>query len=77
MRTVSGSDLIALIPRQYAEMMAEKMALHIYRSPVPVAPVTLALSWHRRHDADAAHQWMRGLILNCLAPLNDGGIEVS
>lgn len=77
LRTVAGSDLISLMPRQYAEMMAEQAGLETYRSPVPVDPVTLALSWHRRLDADAAHRWMRGEILDCLAPLNDTGVDFS
>jgi DNA-binding transcriptional LysR family regulator len=73
---VSESDLIALIPDQLAERIAPRAGLALYRPPVPIAPVELAMIWHKRSSSTPAHRWLRGLIADILRPLDQGAPAV-
>lgn len=42
--------------------------LRTYPLPGPTPPVPAVLAWHARHDRDAAHHWLRGLITTTLTP---------
>lgn len=70
-RAVAGSDLIALLPHQFAAAMCGPMGLDLYRPPMEVPPTPVSLVWHVRSDAAPSHRWMRGLILDACAPLLD------
>lgn len=71
-RNVAGSDLIAILPEQLARNVADEVGLAIYQPPVPIDRVTITLIWHRRFTGNPAHRWMRGLIADVMAPLNEG-----
>lgn len=66
---VARSDLVALLPEQYAVAVAERLGLSIYLSPVAVGPVEISLIWHKRSSSDPAHRWLRARIGEVLAPL--------
>lgn len=57
-----ASDLIATVP----EWQTENLCTGMYRFPLPVPlpEVTISLLWHPRLDADPAHRWLRGLVLD-------------
>lgn len=58
---VRGSDLIATVPeRQTGNLRA---GLHSFPLPVPGPEITISLLWHPRMDADPAHRWLRGVVL--------------
>jgi DNA-binding transcriptional LysR family regulator len=60
-----ASDLIATIPeRQTGNLRA---GMHSFPLPVPAPEVTISLLWHPRLDADPAHRWLRGLVLDACA----------
>jgi DNA-binding transcriptional LysR family regulator len=63
-----GSDLIASVPeRQTGNLRA---GMHSFALPVRVPEVTVSLLWHPRLDADPAHRWLRGLVVDtCAAAL--------
>jgi DNA-binding transcriptional LysR family regulator len=71
-RVVAETDLVALVPRQLARLVAPRLGLSIYRQPMPVPTPVIAMIWHRRARATPAHAWLRGLVADLLAPLNDG-----
>lgn len=71
-RAVSGSDLLALFPRQLAESLAARFGLEIYRAPMPVAVPQICMIWHMRSTANPAHRWVRALVREILVPLNAG-----
>ncbi|WP_412049146.1 LysR family transcriptional regulator [Hoeflea sp. Naph1] len=71
-RSVSESDLIALLPHQLARWIAPKVGLSIYQAPIPITPVQLTMVWHKRSTAAPDHRWLRELIAEALAPLNEG-----
>jgi DNA-binding transcriptional LysR family regulator len=63
------SGLIATLPLQTAETTAKRLKLSIYLPPVDVPPQELRLYWHRRHDKNPAHRWLREQIVATIAPM--------
>jgi DNA-binding transcriptional LysR family regulator len=62
-----ASDLIASVPeRQTGNLRA---GMYSFPLPVPVPEVTISLLWHPRMDADPAHRWLRGLVLETCAAI--------
>lgn len=61
------SDLIASVPeRQTGNLRA---GMHSFALPVPAPELMISMLWHPRRDADLAHRWLRGLVLDtCAAP---------
>lgn len=59
------SDLIASVPeRQTGNLRA---GMHSFALPVPAPEITISLLWHPRQDADPAHRWLRGLMVDTCA----------
>jgi DNA-binding transcriptional LysR family regulator len=71
-RAVAGSDMIALLPRQLAQHVAQSAGIAVYAPPMPIPPAEITMVWHRRHDASPAHLWLRAQISEILAPLDAG-----
>ena len=62
-----SSDLVASVPeRQTGNLRA---GMHSFSLPVPAPEVTIALLWHPRMEADLAHRWLRGLVLETCAAI--------
>jgi DNA-binding transcriptional LysR family regulator len=60
-----GSDLIASVPeRQTGNLRA---GMHSFPLPVAAPELTISMLWHPRMDADPAHRWLRGLIVEACA----------
>jgi len=57
-----ASDLIASVPERHTLNLRAGM----YCFPLPVSPpeITVSLFWHPRLDADPAHRWLRGLVVD-------------
>jgi DNA-binding transcriptional LysR family regulator len=62
---VSGSDLIATVPRRLAQRFAKSLGLQVLAVPFAMPPFRLTMLWHQRMDADPAHTWMRALVTDC------------
>jgi len=62
-----GSDLIASVPERHTGVLRDGM--HTFPLPVPTPQFTVSLLWHPRLDADPAHRWLRGLVLETCAPI--------
>ena len=75
-RAVGGSDLIALLPTQLATHVAKRAGLDVYKPPMPIDPALITMVWHRRSSATPAHRWLRDLIAEILAPLNEDGMAL-
>ncbi len=71
-----ASNLIASVPeRQTANLRA---GMHSFPLPIPMPEVTISLLWHPRLDADPAHRWLRGIVLDiCALGSAKGRREVS
>ncbi|WP_035060859.1 LysR family transcriptional regulator [Andreprevotia chitinilytica] len=60
-----ATDLIATVPeRQTGNLRA---GMHSFPLPVSIAAFTISLLWHPRMDADPAHRWLRGMVLDACA----------
>jgi DNA-binding transcriptional LysR family regulator len=62
-----SSDLIASVPERQTGNLRDGM--HGFPLPVPTREVTISVLWHPRLDADGAHRWLRGLVLDTCAAM--------
>jgi DNA-binding transcriptional LysR family regulator len=69
---VARGRLIAAVPRQYAEVVAEDLRLSLFAPPVSVDVPQIFMYWHRRYDDDTAHRWLRQQILAALGDVLSG-----
>jgi DNA-binding transcriptional LysR family regulator len=56
-----ATDLIATVPER--QTGALRAGLHSFPLPFTVPELAVSLLWHPRFDADLAHRWLRGLVL--------------
>jgi DNA-binding transcriptional LysR family regulator len=66
------SDLVALVTSSFFnatqghQSKSGPASLRSFALPVRTEAITISQMWHPRFDADAAHRWLRGLVLaNC------------
>jgi DNA-binding transcriptional LysR family regulator len=57
-----ASDLIASVPERHTGRL--RAGMYSFPLPVSTPEVTVSLLWHPRLDADPAHRWLRGLVLD-------------
>lgn len=60
---VSRGRLLAAVPEQFAHAVAAELRLGIYQSPIPIPVPDVSLYWHRRHDDEPAHRWLREQVI--------------
>ena len=60
-----ASDLIACVPERHTGNL--RAGMHSFPLPVTTPEITVSLLWHPRLDADPAHRWLRGLVLETCA----------
>jgi DNA-binding transcriptional LysR family regulator len=60
---VAKGRLIAVVPQQFAEAVADDLQLVVYQPPIEMAVPDVKMYWHNRQDNDAAHRWFRHKIL--------------
>jgi DNA-binding transcriptional LysR family regulator len=56
-----ASQLVATVPERQTGLLREGM--HSFALPLVVPEIKVSLLWHPRMDADAAHRWLRGIVL--------------
>jgi DNA-binding transcriptional LysR family regulator len=61
---VRGTDLVSVMWERMASRMSQNDSLVLGELPFALKPFHFCLYWHRRHDGDAAHAWMRQLVLD-------------
>lgn len=66
---VSQSDLVGVLGRRLAEVLAPQLGLRILPLPVKLPLFPAYLVWHRSRDADPGHQWLRTGIKDVFAKL--------
>ncbi|HEY0101608.1 MAG TPA: LysR family transcriptional regulator [Pyrinomonadaceae bacterium] len=60
-----ASDLIASVPERHTGNL--RAGMHSFPLPFSTPELTVSLLWHPRLDADPAHRWLRGLVLETCA----------
>lgn len=63
---VAEAGLVANLPVHFARRIAAPLGLGLYRPPFEPPHLDVMLYWHRRHDRDAAQDWLRGEIARAL-----------
>ncbi len=58
---VAVTDLVALVPTSVVQAF-DNLDVVAIDLPLAAPPVTISQTWHKRHTADPAHQWLRRLI---------------
>jgi DNA-binding transcriptional LysR family regulator len=61
-----GSALLATVPERHTGRL--RGGMHSFALPVELPGIAVAMLWHPRMDADQAHRWLRGLLLEISAP---------
>ncbi len=60
-----SSDLVATVPERQTGILRDGM--HTFALPLELAQLTVSMLWHPRMDADPAHRWLRGVVLETCA----------
>lgn len=63
---VATSDFIAAVPSELAELFSRFADIRAFKLPVNIPHLTVKQFWHARHQSDAGHRWLRGLISRTL-----------
>lgn len=61
---VGGTDLVAVLPRRFAELMAPVFNLVIHESPVPISEQHFHMIWHEKNNDDPGHKWLRETLMS-------------
>lgn len=59
------SDLVATVPEHHCGVLLD--GLHTFALPVELPTLTVSMLWHPRLDGDAAHRWLREVVLAAVA----------
>jgi DNA-binding transcriptional LysR family regulator len=68
-RAVADSQMIATFPERLAMSIAPALGLRISQAPIDLAPISLAMIWHRRNDSDAGQIWFRQQVMKAAKSL--------
>jgi DNA-binding transcriptional LysR family regulator len=59
---LSTTDLLATLPRQIGETLAQAAGLKVLACPIAIPSFTVKQHWHTRYHQDSANQWLRGVV---------------
>jgi len=60
---LAGTSYVATMPERVLKMAANSGSLKSFPTPFPTPTQHEALLWHKRHEPDPAHAWLRNLIV--------------
>jgi DNA-binding transcriptional LysR family regulator len=69
---VARTDLLAIVPRMFAESLAPRYAVKIWELPEVAPWYEVRMLWHPSADGDPAHAWLRALVKRLFVPRNRG-----
>lgn len=58
-RMLEDTDLIAVVPRQFAQDACERHPLRAFEPPLPLPELRMGMYWHERTHRDPKFQWLR------------------
>jgi len=61
---VMDTDLVGVLPRRLATRMAPMTGIRIVEAPFGRVEIRENLYWHSSHETDAAHQWLRDILVS-------------
>lgn len=66
MALVTGSDLIATIPKRLAQSMTQFANIKVLPPPIPLPKTKVSLYWHERFHREPGNEWLRGVYIKLL-----------
>jgi DNA-binding transcriptional LysR family regulator len=73
---VIGTERIATVPARLARKYADLLPIRLLPVPVDIPPIVEVLQWHRAHDRDPAHLWLRSQLKAGVAQI-EGAAEAA
>jgi DNA-binding transcriptional LysR family regulator len=64
---VSRTDLLAIVPRMFAESLAPRYDVRLWELPDVAPQYEVRMLWHPSANADSAHAWLRVLLRRLFA----------
>jgi DNA-binding transcriptional LysR family regulator len=64
---VAGCDLISTVPLELATLFIQLAEIEVFELPLVLPDIAVKQYWHPRLQGDAAHQWFRALVSDCLS----------
>jgi DNA-binding transcriptional LysR family regulator len=61
-RCVVGTNLLATVPRQVAQLARDNPALTVVPAPRALTGFRYLMAWHPRLNTASAHQWLRSVL---------------
>jgi DNA-binding transcriptional LysR family regulator len=58
-----GTRLVATMPERIVRMLQPPLQIKTFPLPFVTPPSHEILLWHKRHDSDPAHTWLRNLVI--------------
>ena len=71
MLQLAGTPLVATVPSRLATLLSQWTPVRVFPPPLEIQPVEESLLWHARNDADPGHAWVRALLKQVAAELQD------
>ncbi|MCD9143231.1 LysR family transcriptional regulator [Streptomyces albireticuli] len=62
LHVLGATDAVGCAPGRLGAPAVAALGLRTFEIPVDLPPLTVAMAWHPRHDADSGHRWLRGLV---------------
>lgn len=69
---LTDSEHLATLPASFARTAAAQAGLVLRPPPLALSAVPVRMVWHRRHEADERHRWLRLLVREALQPRRRG-----
>jgi DNA-binding transcriptional LysR family regulator len=66
---IAQTDFLVVAPSRVAHAFAGSHGLKSRELPIPVPGFSVRVHWSGRHEANAAHAWMRGLLIATISRL--------
>jgi DNA-binding transcriptional LysR family regulator len=64
---IAESDHVITLPERLVDALAPLRRFTVHKPPIAVPPFSISQFWHERNDGDAAHLWLRELVLSSSA----------
>ncbi|OWQ48673.1 LysR family transcriptional regulator [Roseateles noduli] len=66
---VAAADLVTLVPERISAGTARSLKLKVAAIPLRTPALPVVVTWHRRHEGDQAHAWLREQVRRVVAAL--------
>ncbi|RYY12883.1 MAG: LysR family transcriptional regulator [Alphaproteobacteria bacterium] len=73
---LSGTDLIATLPRHTGETLAKANGLTVHACPIAIPSFTVKQHWHGRYHHDPANRWLRETCANLFQASTTRGRQI-